>query len=213
MMQIFTDFSSKVFSLQCVLWLLILMTQADAEAEVQKEQGDTVQVINFNPKEGEYEKSYNQTGSWAKLENVTNFRLGKSFTICSALARERRDLGQVCFTLLGEDERAYLSALIYDGSPYNLKSHLHYKIGNHYWKPDPPKGFLIPIVYPDEWVHSCMALSIDANSLQMQWVVNGLAVVENITVEIEEGNEAHQLEGRMILGKPSNHISQNIHLS
>ena len=73
-----------------------------------------VKVFSFHPVKSEFTDFYNETGSRAKLENVTELALPSNFTICSAIGPSL-DYFSVFFTLLGANQSVpYLSACLYD---------------------------------------------------------------------------------------------------
>ena len=112
------------------------------------------------------------------------------------------DIGWPFFTLLGHNQKyPFLSAVLYDTNPESPISELRYLFGRKY-RGRKRKAGDIPLVYPNQWVHSCMALSMRSSNLtHLQWMVSGI-LVANVTQETD-GNHPQDLANSMILGKLS----------
>lgn len=183
--------------------VLIVLSFENAISESKSASESEIEVISFYPdKQINYERLYQNTGSWAKIENVTKLTLPENFTVCSAISINNFDIGWPFFTLLGHNQRyPFLSAVLYDTNPESPISQLRYLFGrNNRGRKQKAKG--IPLVYPNQWVHSCMALSMrNSNLTHLQWMVSGI-LVANETQETD-GNHPQDLANRMILGKLS----------
>ena len=181
--------------------VVLLFANAKESKLVSAEAERKIKVLSFHPVESVNVDAYNETISWAKLENVTELILPKNFTICSAINRDRtHEVGFRFFTMLGENKsEPFLSALFYDNDIDIEKevSRLCYRIEGH--NEECPKD--VPLIYPNEWVHSCMSLSTENSFAHLVWVVKG-SLVENKTLKTNE-NQPHYLDNRMILGKLS----------
>ena len=183
--------------------VLIVLSFENAISESKNASESEIEVINFYPdKQINRERLYQNTGSWAKIENVTKLMLPENFTVCSAISINNFDIGWPFFTLLGHNQRyPFLSAVLYDTNPESPISQLRYLFGRKY-RGRKQKAKDIPLVYPNEWVHSCMALSMgNSNLTHLQWMVRGI-LVANETRDTD-GNHPQDLANRMILGKLS----------
>ena len=161
----------------------------------------SVNVIGFHPRYTRFKHFYNETASWAKLENVINMSIPENMTICSTVSRDDA-MKATFFTLMEQNQiTPFLSAYLYNSDTESLTSNLGYMFGGRNWRH--AKG--IPIVYPNEWVHSCMALShmngTNSSITHMHWVVKGI-LVANESQETD-GNQPQNWAERLILGKLS----------
>ena len=161
----------------------------------------SVNVIGFHPRYTHFKHFYNETASWAKLENVINMTIPENMTICSTVSRDDA-MKATFFTLMGQNQTTpFLSAYLYNSDTESLTSNLGYMFGGQNWRY--AKG--IPIVYPNEWVHSCMALTLtngtNSTFAHINWVVKG-TLVANETQEVDD-NKPQSLTERLIIGKLS----------
>ena len=161
----------------------------------------SVNVIGFHPRYTRYEHFYNRTASWAKLGNVVDLEIPENMTICSTVSRDD-SLMATFFTLMGQNQSTpFLSAYLYNSDIESLTSNLGYMFGEQNWK----YATGIPIVYPNEWVHSCMALTFtngtNSTFAHINWVVKG-TLVANETQEVDD-NKPQTLTERLIIGKLS----------
>ena len=189
----------KLTLVQLVFWYIGTFALAEEPKLTSNEEGK-IQVLSFNPFKADYVDSYNESESWAKLEIVEDLDLPQNFTICSAISRNNTDVG-LFFTLLGQNlSSPYLSALVYGPDPENQMSNFCFLSSQNTWNCKQE----LALIYPYELVHSCMAVSINSTSLQIQWVVKG-TVAENVILQTD-GNRPKTLSDRMILGMSSQKV-------
>ena len=70
-----------------LLPVLMVLSFENAISESKRASESEIEVISFYPdKQINYEHHYQNTGSWAKIENVTKLMLPENFTVCSAIS-------------------------------------------------------------------------------------------------------------------------------
>ena len=180
------------------LWFVNVLVVANAAKGFENSTNvgrDELKVMSFHPESYEGSKAtYNETASWGKLESV--LKLPESYTICSSLSWPNNDLVEprVFFTLLGQDGSHFLSVVTFDYDTESLFSPLYFLTGNSKWR----RSGNVSLIFPKEWVHSCVALSTNSSHLHLHWVVNGISV-ENTSVKHENSLPKFS-NGSFILG-------------
>ena len=142
-----------------------------------------------------FKTSFKDLNTYAQLRDDPKGSLPPTFTICSSALREEGTI-QSFFSLLGRDGTPFAQAALYSTHPENKRSTFYYLIKDYAFSPN----MTIPIVFPFEWTHSCIALSTESGLVR--WVVNGF-VIEDLTQEIlKEAFEdvPTDLSGKILLG-------------
>ena len=129
--------------------------------------------------------------TYVELKHDPKASLPTSFTICSMVMAPFDGLLQI-FNLLGKDGQQFLPAVIYqyassEGPNMELYFYKNQVSGN------------IPLVFPHQWVKSCMA--VDTGSGLVQWVLDGTLVESKVIGEmINSTNVPTDLTGRLVFG-------------
>ena len=152
-------------------------------------QNAKIEVLSFGGKPY-LVKNLNETAAWATQEALEE-TLPEAFTICSATARHTGSNCQVFFTILGENDNHYLSALAISD---HISTMFYYMVEEEMYV----AGENISFLYPSEWIHSCMAITKLSSHLQIQWIIDGITV-ENTTIETE-GSGSRSISGKIVLG-------------
>ena len=114
--------------------------------------------------ESNYKKTYKELKTYALLQDDSKGSLSTDFTICSIIFTTR-DYIHFPLILLGKDRDIFIEAFIMntDGGLSNTST-----VGlgindveNH------KDATLLPKVFPDQWVKSCVALSTESGSIKM----------------------------------------------
>ena len=139
--------------------------------------------------------SFKELNTYVELNEDPKASLPSTFTICSAVMREAGN-EQVLFSLLGKKEEVLVQGTIFSTHPENKRSTFYYSIQNHAFS----TNMTIPIVYPYEWTHSCMALSTESGLVR--WVVNGQAVedVKRDVLKEAASDKPRDLNGKILIG-------------
>ena len=100
------------------------------------------------------------------------------------------------FSLLGNNGNPFFKATIFSTHPENKKSTFYYFIKDHAFS----LNMSIPIVFPFEWTHSCLAVSTESGLVQ--WVVDGHIVEDETKEVLKESSEDSptNLSGKILLG-------------
>ena len=142
-----------------------------------------------------FKNSYKELETYAELSDDPKASLPSTFTICSAAMRSR-GTDQVFFSLLGRDGEPFVGALMHSTHTEDKRSFFYYLIKDNAFSPN----MTIPIVFPFEWTHSCLALSTESGLVR--WVVDGY-IIEDIAQDIlKEASEdiPSDLSGKILLG-------------
>ena len=159
--------------MRTVLILLFLLGKQVAQGAVQSDNSEgencndqSINVVSFvNPDPGSLKESLVDVQSYAVLKNHPGTAMPLSFTICSDIMTvySTKDNRLMFFNLLGSDGDHLLKAIMLSEL---LMTDLDEASGQK------------PMVFPNQWVRSCMA--VDTVSGMIQWVVDG-NLVENRT--------------------------------
>ena len=134
----------------------------------------------------------NKIPTHAQLIRDPRADLPSAFSICSSVMTTHGIVSanvawQMFFNLLGKDGTVWLRSLLSVAKTATSFLHVHWA------------EVKLPLVFPNQWVRSCMAINAETGFLQ--WVVDGV-LVENATVDqlkdIE--NKPTDLSGRIVLG-------------
>ena len=162
-----------------------------------EDESQTTKVIqHLHKKERQVSKtSFKDLGTYAQLSEDPKGSFPSTFTICSAVMREE-GTDQVFFSLLGRDGTFFAQAIIQSTHPEHKKSTFYYFIKDHAFSPN----MSIPIVFPFEWTHSCMALSTESGLVR--WVVDGFVIEDTSQDILKEGLEDNPTDfsGKTLLG-------------
>ena len=140
-----------------------------------------------------YKTSYVQLPAYAALSNDQKASFGTSFTICSSATNP--GVLQLFFTLLGQHGNLAIEAYLRNDVS---SATLFLKFGKDFVTHSP--NISVPLVFPHQWVRSCLAVSSQTGHLQ--WVIDG-SVVENTTIDVlkEMANiMPKNLTGKLLLG-------------
>ena len=140
-----------------------------------------------------YKTSYVQLPAYAALSNDQQASFGTSFTICSSATNP--GVLQLFFTLLGQHGNLAIEAYLRNDVS---SATLFLKFGKDFVTHSP--NISVPLVFPHQWVRSCLAVSSQTGHLQ--WVIDG-SVVENTTIDVlkEMANiMPKNLTGKLLLG-------------
>ena len=143
-----------------------------------------VSFVNPDPEIGSFKKVLNDVPSLAVLANDPRAALPNSFTICSTVQSvlSTKPSHLMFFNLIGRDGERALPAVLF---------------GNDFWTTQKASG-MIPTVFPNQWVRSCMA--VNSTSGIVKWVVNG-NLVDNSTNDIfKDSKISAKLSHNLILG-------------
>ena len=144
-------------------------------------------------KEQVFTTSFKDLDTFAELSDDPKDGLSSSFTICSAVTREEGTF-QTFFSLLGGDGKPFVQAFLYSTHPENKRSTFYYKIKDVAFSPN----MTIPIVFPFEWTHSCLAVSTKQGLLR--WVVDGFIIEDTIYETLKDASLPKSLLGKILLG-------------
>ena len=110
-------------------------------------------------------------------------------------------------TLLGNDSDLLIKTDI-DNSKFGLEntSKAGLSIQNHEYH---SSSTVIPMVFPGEWVKSCLALSMQTDSIK--WVLDGILAlnVTSDTLKKAVDNAPTDLTGKIIIGRQKNLATGN----
>ena len=144
-----------------------------------------------------YKKSFLDLPASAQLQDDPRGNLPSSITICSTV--NTFDFGQssMFFQLLGENNGSILGAAIHRQDFDQKLTRFYVAIGRTLHIANGS----IPLVLPDQWVTSCLALSFDTGLVE--WVIDG-HLIEDKTYNLLRREAAirqpRDLTGRILLG-------------
>ena len=120
-----------------------------------------------------FKNSWRELETYALLKRDSKRPLSKNFTIC-AMMFSSNNVEHFPLTLLGADDDLLIKAYI-DNSEAGLvnTSKVGLSIQNQEYHSN---SNTLPMVYPGEWVKSCLALSMNSGSIK--WVLDGLLVID-----------------------------------
>ena len=120
-----------------------------------------------------FKNSWRELETYALLKRDSKRPLSKNFTIC-AMMFSSNNVEHFPLTLLGADDDLLIKAYI-DNSEAGLvnTSKVGLSIQNQEYHSN---SNTLPMVYPGEWVKSCLALSMKSGSIK--WVLDGLLVID-----------------------------------
>ena len=132
--------------------------------------------------------------TYAELANQPKTSFPSSFTICSmAMVPQCLRKGNIAFfTLIDAEGENFISALLHSGLTFRFNVNKTQYFAS---------GAKSPIVFPEQWLRSC--LSVETDTGRLKWVVDGQVVEDRIVQEIKEkgNNGMNEVKGKVQLGQ------------
>ena len=126
-----------------------------------------------------FRNSWRELETYALLKRDSKSSLSDNFTIC-AMMFSSNNVEHFPLTLLGADDDLLIKTYI-DNSEAGLvnTSKVGLSIQNRKYHSN---SNTLPMVYPGEWVKSCLALSMKSGSIK--WVLDGLLVIDTTSASL-----------------------------
>ena len=149
------------------------------------------------PEVGHLAKTSAEVMTFAKLNEDLQASLSSSFTLCSSAITKDFSLPLVPFTLLSNNGSRF-AAIKVSNNIEEQERNVTVKLYLQKQKIYATKG--IPLIFPDQWVHTCLSLSSISGWVTL--VVNGHEMVNSREEELLNNNTSHpkDLTGRLLLG-------------
>ena len=185
-------------------YLLVYSLSSDIERQARNKRGTTNEIkmvssltTNLDEADKGYKKTLEELDTYAQLRKELWGSLPNDFTICSTIF-STNDVEHYPLTLLGNDKDLLIKTYI-DNSKFGLvntsKAGLSIKNYEYY-----SNSTAVPMIFPGEWVKSCLALSMQTGSIK--WVLDGNLVlnVSSDTLKKSAEKAPTDLSGRIIIG-------------
>ena len=148
----------------------------------------------------ELKKTFKELKNYALLQNDLKGSLSKDFTICSSIF-STKDFIHFFPILLGKDEDVFVRTYIRNtdtglvtASTVGLNIKFGQSVESH------KDGNRLPKVFPDQWVKSCLALSLESGSIKL--VVDGILIhnITSATLKKAANDSPTNMTGKLIMG-------------
>ena len=162
-------------------------------------ESDTIAVVNhfvcftcLSLEEQQPQDLLADVHTFAELNQGPEGSLGQLFTICSTVSAQYPTT-QMLFNLLDSNGDQYLGAL-FTNNMEQKESQPFLVVGHQTPEVKLTRGKL-PLVFPHQWVRSCLAVSTESGLLR--WVVDGVLVEDRLVDSIKQ---AAEIRPQVILG-------------
>ena len=145
----------------------------------------------------EFKETYSQLKTYALLQNDFKSSLSTEFTICSTIYTTHQ-FDHYPLILLGRDDDIFFKTYIVNtNDALKNASSVGLAIRNIEYHKDKT---LVPKVFPEQWVKSCVAFSLLSGSIK--WVIDGNLILDVVseTLKKAENLTPTNLTGKIILG-------------
>ena len=181
--------------------LLVFLLHPSSSSE-SPDAGATLKMINIvnnlTDEQRELEATVQDLKTYALLKNDPKGRLPSNFTICSTILTTK-DGFHYPFLLLGKDDQVFVKTYI-DNIERGLVNTSKVSISITRSHESHQNSYSVPTIFPDQWVKSCLAISVEFGSIQ--WVLDGILVLDITSDTLKEAADQAptNLVGKIVFG-------------